>query len=83
VTDETSKLYKWQIALRDLTHETDPEKITEQVLKVQGLIFERFQQLDNETDSEAERHALKEALTIVRIIMGDRPEAREENESPE
>ena len=74
LSDEKWK-HKWQIALRDLTDETDREKINEQAHKVQGLIFERLQQLDKESDTEAERQALKEALTIVRIIMGDQPQS--------
>jgi hypothetical protein len=60
---------------QDLTDETDRETINEQAHKVQGLIFERLQQLDKESDTEAERQALKEALTIVRIIMGDQPQS--------
>jgi hypothetical protein len=75
MSDEQLKYPQWQIALQDLIHELHREKINEKAHKVQGLIFERFQQLDEEDDSEAERQALKEALTIVRIIMGDQPAA--------
>jgi hypothetical protein len=80
--DEQLKHPQWRIALQELVCDVHPEKINEQAHKVQGLIFERFQQLDKEGDGEAERQALKEALTIVRIIMGDQTKAREENKSP-
>ncbi len=59
-----------------------PKKIDGKAHKLQGLIFERLQQLDEEGDSEAERQALKEALTIVRIITGDH-EGQGENKSHE
>jgi hypothetical protein len=73
MSDEQLKYPQWQIALQDLIHELHREKINEKADKLQGLISERFQQLDKEGDSEAERQALKEALTIVRIITGDQP----------
>jgi hypothetical protein len=82
MSDEQLKYPQWKIALQELTHELGREKINEKADKVKGLIFERLQQLDKEGDSEAERQALKEALTIVQIIMGDH-EGREENKSPE
>src|SRR5712671_5043439 len=65
---------QWQIPFQELVCHAQPDKINAQAHKVQGLIFERFQQLDKEGDSEAERKALKEALTIVRIVMGDQPQ---------
>jgi hypothetical protein len=73
---------QWQIPLQELVCDARPNKIDGQAHKLQALIFERFHQLDKEGNSEAERQALKEALTIVRIIMGDH-EGREENKSPE
>jgi hypothetical protein len=79
VSDEQLKQPQWRIALQELLSDVHPEKINEQAHKVQGLIFERFQQLDKEGDGEAERQALKEALTIVRIIMGDQPQDLEED----
>jgi hypothetical protein len=82
VSDDQFRLHNWRIALHDLIHELDREKINKHAQNVQRLIFERFQQLDKEGDSEAERQALKEALTTVRIIMGDH-EGREENKARE
>jgi len=76
--NERLQYRQWQIPLQELVCDAQPDKINAQAHKVQGLIFERFQQLDKEDDSEAERQALKEALTIVQIIMGDH-EGREEN----
>ena len=55
MSDEQLKYPQWQIALQDLIHELHREKINEKAHKVQGLIFERFQQLDKEGDAEAER----------------------------
>jgi len=81
VSDEQLKLQKWQIALQDLIRERDREKINEQSLNLQGLIFERFQQLDKESGVEAERQALKEALTIIRIIMADPAQDRPDTET--
>jgi len=83
VSDEKFKFQKWQIALQELIGERDSKKIDEQTLNLQGLIFERFQQLDSESDGEAERQALKEALTVVRIIMGDQLQVPKENKSRE
>jgi hypothetical protein len=74
VSDENLKFHTWQLALHDLIRERDREKINVLAPNVQRLIFERFQQLDNESDSETERQALKEALTVIRILMGDQLE---------
>jgi hypothetical protein len=74
VSDESLKFHTWQLAFHDLIRERDREKINVLAPNVQRLIFERFQQLDNESDSETERQALKEGLTVVRILMGDQPE---------
>jgi hypothetical protein len=79
MSDEQLKYPQWQIALQDLIHEVHREKINEKADKVKALIFERFQQLDKEGDSEAEWQALKAALTIVQIIMGDQPQDLEED----
>jgi len=79
VSDENLKFHAWQLAFHDLIRERDREKINVLAPNVQRLIFERFQQLDNESDSETERQALKEALTVVRILMGDQLEDWEEN----
>jgi hypothetical protein len=76
---ERLKYPQWQIPLQELVCDARPDKIDEQAHKLQGLIFERFHQLDNEDDSEAERQALKETLTIVRIIMGRQHQDLEEN----
>jgi hypothetical protein len=72
---ERLKYPQWQIPLQELVCDARPNKIDGQAHKLQGLIFERFHQLDKEGDSEAERQALKSALTVVQIIMGDKPAA--------
>jgi len=45
---------QWQIPLQELVCDAHPDKIDGKAHKLQGLIFERLQQLDKEGDSEAE-----------------------------
>jgi hypothetical protein len=52
--------------------ETDPEKLSEKLQKVESLIHERLQNLYRKGDGTEEHQALKEGLFTLRIIKRDK-----------
>jgi hypothetical protein len=70
--NEETKYQKWQAALGEMQVETDPEKLSEKLQRVETLIQERLQDLYQKGDGSKEREALKEALFTLRIIKRDK-----------
>jgi hypothetical protein len=52
--------------------ETDPQKLSEKLQRVETLIQERLQDLYQKGDGSKEPEALKEALFALRIIKRDK-----------
>jgi hypothetical protein len=72
MNDEELKFPAWQVPLQDLILEFDREKLAEKIQKVENLIFERQQQLNQASDGHAEREAIYDALNIIRVIKRDK-----------
>lgn len=70
--NEETKYQQWQAALGEMQVETDPEKLSEKLQRVETLIQERLQDLYQKGDGSKEREALKEALLTLRIIKRDK-----------
>jgi hypothetical protein len=68
MSDGELKFSRWQSPVQELMLEFDREKLPEKLQGVETLIFERFQQLGQESSARAGRQALSEALNILRII---------------
>jgi len=66
--EEELKFPEWQKPLQDLILEFDREKLLEKVKKVETLIIERHQQLVGASDSQDERDALIDALSVIRVL---------------
>lgn len=63
---------EWRAVLDDLKHETDPEKLSEKLQQVEGLILDRLRELYRKDDGGQEHEALKDALATLRIIKRDK-----------
>jgi hypothetical protein len=72
VVDEELKFPEWQAPLQEVILEFDREKLPEKIQKVETLIFERLQQLRQESDGRNEREAINNALSILRVIKRDK-----------
>jgi hypothetical protein len=72
MTDGELKFPHRQAPLQDLILEFDPVKLQEKTREVEALLFARLQQLAHGTDSRDEKIALRDALSIVRIMKRDR-----------
>jgi hypothetical protein len=72
MSSEETKYQGWQTALEEMRAETDPEKLSEKLQKVESLIQERLQDLYRKGDGTEEHEALKEALFTLRIIKRDK-----------
>jgi hypothetical protein len=72
MSDQETKNREWQAVLRDLKQETDPEKLSEKLQQVEGLILDRLQELYRKNDSGEEHEALQEALSTLRIVKRDK-----------
>lgn len=70
--NEETKYQQWQAALEEMQVETDPEKLSEKLQRVETLIQERLQDLYQKGDGSKEREVLKEALLTMRIIKRDK-----------
>jgi hypothetical protein len=69
---EYLKFPQWQIPLQELVLEFDPQKLPEKIQKVETLLYERLQKLDDGGDSHVEKIAIHDAQTIVRIMKRNR-----------
>jgi hypothetical protein len=72
MSSEETKYQEWQTALEEIRVETDPEKLSEKLQKVESLIQQRLQDLYRKGDGTEEHKALKEALFALRIIKRDK-----------
>jgi hypothetical protein len=73
MTDQSSTspkiLYpEWQPAYQAALLELDPKQLMGRVTVAETAIFNRLQALSNSTDSQAERHAIEDALGGLRIL---------------
>jgi hypothetical protein len=66
------KFPEWQAPLQEAILEFDPAKLQEELKRVEGLIQQRIQDLSHSTDGPAERLAIDDALSLLRIIKRDR-----------
>jgi len=62
----------WQLPLQDLMLEFDRTKLREKMQRVEALIFERLQQLPDGNNSLAERDALNNALSALRVLQREK-----------
>ena len=74
MTDGQLRFPQWQAPLQDLILEFDSIKLEEKTRAVEALLLQRLQQLDVESDGRDEKMALRDALSIIRIMKRDRPE---------
>jgi hypothetical protein len=72
MSDEDTKYQEWQAALGEMRVETDPEKLSAKLQKVESLIQKRLQDIYRKGDDPKEHQALKEALFALRIIKRDK-----------
>jgi len=61
--------YPWQTTLLDAVTEVDSKKLAEKTHKLEALIFERLQQLRQESDDGSERQALLDAQSTLRVLQ--------------
>jgi hypothetical protein len=69
---EYLKFPQWQVPLQELVLEFDPQKLPEKIQRVETLLSERLQKLDDGRDSRVEKIALYDAQTMVRIMKRNR-----------
>lgn len=72
MSESELKYPEWQIPLQEAVLEFDRDKLREKIEEVETRIFERGQQLYQASDGRAERQALNDAVSILRIIKRDR-----------
>jgi hypothetical protein len=63
---------EWQPAYKAALLELDPKQLMGRVTTAETAIFNRLQALSNSTDSQAERHAIEDALAALRVLKRDR-----------
>jgi hypothetical protein len=69
MSEEELEFPEWQKPLQDLILEFDRETLLEKVKNVEALIIDRHQQLAGASDGDAEREALSDAMSIIRVLI--------------
>ena len=61
----------WQHEYRAAVVELDRQKLPERVVAAEAAIFKRLQQLSQDSDSNAERQVIEDALHSIRVLKRD------------
>jgi hypothetical protein len=70
--DSPSLLYpEWQNEYAAALVELDREKLSERVAAAEAAIFNRLQAISQSSDHKAERQAIEDALTALRVLKRD------------
>jgi hypothetical protein len=59
---------EWQHEYQAAILESDPKQLTERTKAAERAIFVRLQAISGSADSDAERHAIEDALANLRIL---------------
>jgi hypothetical protein len=62
------KYPEWQKPYEEALLEVDREKLKQKLLKAEAAIFQRLQQLTNSSDSHAERQAIDDAISSIKVL---------------
>ena len=62
---------EWQNELRAALLELDREKLRERITTAEAAIFNRLQAISHDPDHVAERQAIEDALTSLRVLKRD------------
>src|SRR5438477_12801652 len=63
---------EWQGSFQEALLEIDREKLQSKMMKAEEAIFERLQQLAGTSDSEAERQAIEDAISALRVLKTEK-----------
>jgi hypothetical protein len=59
---------EWQADYQAALVELDPQKLPERVQAAETAIFKRLQAISQNTDNQAERQAIEDALASLRVL---------------
>jgi len=62
----------WQVPLQKVIREFDREKLADQALQAEDVIFERLRELRPSNNSHHEREAISYGLSLLKTIKRDR-----------
>ena len=63
---------EWQGPFQEALLEIDREKLQSKMMKAEEAIFQRLQQLAGSSDSEAERQAIEDAISALRVLKTEK-----------
>jgi hypothetical protein len=66
------KYPEWQNPFREALLEIDCEKLQSKMMKAEEAIFQRLQQLAGTSGSEAERQAIEDAISALRVLKREK-----------
>jgi predicted DNA-binding protein (UPF0278 family) len=66
------KYPEWQNPFREALLELDREKLQSKMMKAEEAIFQRLQQLAETSDSHAERQAIEDAISALRVLKREK-----------
>jgi len=63
---------EWQGPFQEALLEIVREKLQSKMMKAEEAIFQRMQQLAGTSDSEAERQAIEDAISALRVLKTEK-----------
>ena len=63
---------EWQGPFQEALLEIDREKLQSKMMKAEEAIFQRMQQLAGTSDSEAERQAIEDTISALRVLKTEK-----------
>lgn len=65
-------IYKWQEPYQAALLELDPERLKGKIAIAETAIFQRYQELADDSDHSDERTSLEDARNALRVLQTDR-----------
>jgi hypothetical protein len=62
---------EWQRPYQTALLELDPKSLAERIAETETAIFKRLQQLSESQDGQAERQAIEDAISALKILKRD------------
>ena len=64
---------EWQNQYRAALLELDRQKLSERVTAAEAAIYQRLQAISQNSDHQAERQAIEDAMAVLRLLVKERP----------
>jgi hypothetical protein len=72
MSEEELKYPTWQASLREALLEFEPDRLSNKIQKIEAVVFKRLQELSSDSDHHAERQAIADAFSTLRVLKTEK-----------